>query len=117
MPILDRASILNADDRRFEIVKTPEWGGDVRIASMSAYDRDKYDREFMKVREGEVDASIRALLVSVCVVDEAGVLLFTPEDVIALGKKSCAPVMRLFDACLELNELKTDAVEEGKKNS
>ena len=103
--MLTKEQILGATDREFAVIDVPEWGGLVRIGSMSAYARDKYERAYSDISEGRTDLSIRAHLVAACVVDESGELLFTAEDVKALGQKSGAALSALFIACVKLNAM------------
>ncbi|MBI0320545.1 hypothetical protein JBF12_47905, partial [Streptomyces javensis] len=43
--LLGKQQILDAQDRRHEDVAVPEWGGSVRVAMMSARDRDRWEQE------------------------------------------------------------------------
>lgn len=116
MSFLTRQQILEADDRKFEIVEVPEWGGTVRLGSMQAINRDRYEIAYGKAREEGSERSIRATLVSACIVDEKGETLFTEDDVIEFSKKSGAVLAELFDKCMELNGMSKKAVEKLKGN-
>lgn len=99
--LLGRDAILNADDRRFEIVECPEWGGSVRLASITGMQRDSYEQGLIEERTGNRRMNLRnarAKLVVLTAVDEDGRKLFTTEDLTALGRKNAAPLDRLFDA-------------------
>src|SRR5512133_1899019 len=105
MIYLTKKQILEAQDRKFKDLEVPEWGGTVRVGTMSGKERDSYERVFGDIREGTMDASIRASLCAACVVDENGVPLFTKADLQALGEKSGAALDRVFDVAVELNAL------------
>lgn len=117
MAFLTKQQILEKDDRTFKDVECPEWGGTVRIAVMSADQRDKYEQAFMKYKNGELPGSIRASLVAATAVDEQFAPLFTAEDVEQLSKKSGAVMGKLFDVATELNVLTKEAAEKQKGNS
>ena len=120
MAILNREAILGADDRPFEDVDVPEWGGSVRIGVMSGTDRDAWDQALVRQEKNRTVsnlANIRARLVAYCAVDEAGQRIFSPGDVEALGQKSSAALQRVFDAARRLNGLGPQAEEEAKGNS
>lgn len=115
MAFLNKKQILEAQDRTFRDVEVPEWGGTVRIGVMSAEQRDKYETQFLKYRNGELPGSIRASLVAATAIDpETNEQIFTQDDVVALGQKSGAAVGRLFDVATELNVLNEKAKEKLK---
>lgn len=113
MPYLSKQQILEAQDRSFEDVEVPEWGGTVRIGTMTAAQRDRYEVLFAQARKdgAATSQSIRALLVAACLVDEAGEQVFTMDEVEALGKKSGAALNRVFLRALDLNVLTKGAAE------
>lgn len=98
---LGREAILGADDRRYDEVECPEWGGTVRLASISGAQRDSYEQGLIEQRGSDRKMNLRnarAKLIVLCAIDEDGRKLFTPEDLTALGRKNAAPLDRLFDA-------------------
>lgn len=115
MSLLTKEAILAADDRRTVDVAVPEWGGDVRVSTMSASERDKWEAEtYGGDKPNTLD--FRARFVALCLVDEQGNRLFTGKDVAELGKKSAAALHRVFKAAQDLNALTDEAVEELEKN-
>lgn len=116
MTLLTKEQILAADDRRFETVEVPEWGGAIRLAEMSAKQREDFYSLFPKVAAGDSALSRCAYLVATCAVDESGAPLFSQEDVAALGKKNGVIVERLFRHCMDLNVLTEKAAEEQRGN-
>lgn len=116
MALLSKDDILNADDRRYEIVPVPEWGGEVRLRSLSGRERDAFEASFTETRGGKKKDNIenfRARLVATCAVDESGKLLFANKaEVELLGNKSVAALQRLFDKCNEMNGISESDIEE-----
>lgn len=108
---LSRDAILAADDLPRELVEVPEWGGSVWVGTMSGRDRDEFER---LVTAGTENA--RARLALVCLQDDAGQRLFTPDDVAALGAKSSAALTRVAQVALRLNRLGDSAIEDAKGN-
>jgi hypothetical protein len=111
MPILSRQQILEADDIRIEEVNVPEWGGSVCVRTFSAADRARFELGTDEVRD------VRERLAAATICDEAGNLIFTAEDVEALGKKSGAALDRVFARARKLNRLSNKDLEEIQGNS
>ena len=116
MGLLTKEQILAAEDRRYELVGVPEWGGTVRVGEMSALQRDRWDAALIKRREGADDLSVRALVVAFCIVDDAGAPIFTSEDVVALGAKSGKALDRVFEVAARINALTKASAEEQRGN-
>ncbi len=118
--LLTKEAILAAQDVRFEIGKVPEWGGEVRVSSMTGAARDDYEQTLIAGRganEGANLKNMRALMVAASVVDDAGALLFGKEDVEALGKKSAGALNRVYSAAARLNAIGDSEVAELVKPS
>jgi hypothetical protein len=116
--VLGRGAILAAQDLKRETVSVPEWGGDVIITTMTGAQRDSWEQSLVSKDRGKPDISnVRAKLVVCCAVDEAGALLFSPEDAEALGAKSGAALERCAQAAQRLNMLTDDALEAARGNS
>lgn len=120
MALLNKEQILKADDRRFEEVSVPEWGGEVRISSLSGAERDRWEASLAKVgKDGQPQPNLvnmRARLVALAIVDEEGRRVFTDNDVLALGGKSSRALQRVFEAASELSGIEDDAVEKVKED-
>jgi hypothetical protein len=111
MALLNRSQILEAEDRQYDTVDCPEWGGEVRLRSISGRQRDDYEQSMLEQRGNDRKVNMRnarAKLIVLCAVDEAGQPLFTTEDVRRLGAKNARPLDRLFDACQKLAGLSED---------
>ena len=119
MTLLTKDQILGIDDRDSVTVNVPEWGGDVKIAAMTACERDAFEASMLDTK-GKGDAkrlqNFRARFVASCIVDDDGNRLFSDKDIVALGKKSSAPISRLFDECRKLNGMTDEDVEELEKH-
>lgn len=114
MAFLTRDAIIAAEDRTFDEVECPEWGGTVRVSSITGGQRDQYEQGLIEERGKDRKMNLRnarAKLIVLCAVDEAGRPLFTREDINALSRKNAKPVDRLFDKCRELAGLSEDDVE------
>lgn len=119
MPLLTREQILAAQDVRYDVLAVPEWGGEVRLRSMTGADRDEYEQWLISQRGPDQKANIRNLrarLVSLSIVDEAGQRLFTDADIDALGARSAAALDRVAEAASRLNALSERDVEVLAKN-
>ena len=109
MGLISRDQILSASDIEYKEIDVPEWGGTVRIASMNGADREVFETVWIN-QAGEETTQIRATLVALSIVDENGDRLFSPEDIEALGKKSCKALSRVFEVAQKLNGIGEDDV-------
>lgn len=115
--LLTREQILAAKDIKFEDVEVKEWGGTVRVRTMTAIERDAFLGDVVDSK-GVVDRRRhRALLVARTAVGEDGAPLFTEADVAALGAKSSLALERVVTASDRINTLDESTVEAAVKNS
>lgn len=118
--MLTKESILKVEDLKFEEVKVSEWGGTVRIRSMSGMERDSFEAEIYVTKGADIELNrenFRAKLLVRTIVDENNVRLFTDKDAKELGQKSIIPLDRLFTVAQKLNALTSSDIEELTKNS
>ena len=109
--ILDRNTILGANDLPHEDVAVPEWGGTVRVRMMTGTERDALANAFVG-DDGKPDMSgYRQRLLAATMIDETGAHLFTADDLAAIGAKSAAALDRVFTVADRLNQLGAAAVE------
>lgn len=116
---LGREAILDADDRQYETVECPEWGGKVRVRGLNGTQRDAYEASLVKGNGASREmnlANARAKMVVLAVVDSEGRAIFTAEDVRGLGRKSAAPLERIFDAARRLSGMSEEDVEKLTEN-
>jgi hypothetical protein len=97
-------------------IPVPEFGDGsiVRLAVMTGAARDKWDLLLSKRKDDY--SGLKALLVALCAVDEAGAALFTEADVAAIGGTNGAVLERLYRAAWTLNKLGSDDLEGAAKN-
>jgi hypothetical protein len=115
VPTLTREAILAVPDRTIEEVSIPEWGGKVFVRNMSGAERDQFEASLIEIRGKRQIfdmVNVRAKLVSLSVCDEAGGLLFTEQDVRALGEKSASAIQRIFRVAQRLSGLSEEDVKE-----
>lgn len=119
MGLLTKEQILAVADIQFATVVVPEWGGEVKIRSMTGADRDNHEQWMMAQPETDTGRRLdnyRAHLAAISIVGEDGDLMFTDADVVALGKKSAAALGRVYDAVVSLNAIAKKDVDALVKN-
>jgi len=118
--LLGRAEILGKQDRTYQDVNVPEWGGKVRVQSLTGTERDQWETACQEQRGKDKVFStdkLREKLLSFCLVDAEGKKLFSEGDIALLAEKNAAALTRLFDVARKLNAIGTQDVEELTKNS
>lgn len=101
--ILDRNTILTANDLKTEDIECPEWGGTVRVRVLTGTERDAFGSSLIGA-DGKADmTNFRARLVAWCAVSETAAVVFTHDDVIALGGKSGTVLDRVFSVAERIN--------------
>lgn len=113
---LTRDQILAARKLPSEKITIPEWGGDVWVRVMSGSERDEYETQALRDPDTRLQ-NMRAKLLVRCLTDEAGNLLFSPEDAAQLAQDSWLPLQRATDVAQRINKLSNAALEELKGNS
>jgi hypothetical protein len=111
---LSKEAILAANDADFEFVDVPEWGGKVRVKTLTGDERDSYEQSLIDQRGnvlGPKLAGAQARLVALTAVDDDGKRLFADEDVKALGAKSAQALNRVFEVSMRLSRLTQQDVE------
>lgn len=119
MTLLSRQAVLDAPELIYEDVEVPEWGGTIRVKAISGAERDRFEasvaeRKGRKVRYNM--ENLRARLVQLAAIDEAGKLLFKRNDVAVLGQKSAAALNRVFEVARRLAGISEDDLEELEEN-
>lgn len=114
---LTREKILEANDINFAEVAVPEWGGTVRIRTISGDMRDGYDLYRSKISDNQTNPGYRAFVCAMCCVGTDDKPMFTTKDIRSLGEKSSAALDRVFDVADKLNGFTSTEVEETAKNS
>lgn len=115
MTLLSKAAILGAVDLKTEDVEVSEWGGTVRVVTMSGKARDEF---FARQGEGGLPYSqFSATVLVATIVDEEGKQIFEESDVDALRAKSPDALERVLAVAMRLNGIGPKAAEEAAKNS
>ncbi|MFJ2707855.1 hypothetical protein ACIO3R_32345 [Streptomyces sp. NPDC087428] len=122
MALLSKDQINAADDRLWEDVPVPEWGGDVRVLGMSGTDRNAYQSSMVVIGTNGKPQRVNlndqlAKLVGKCLVGEDFQRLYSDKEVAALGRKNGAVLDRLADVAKRLSGLNDKAVEDAAGNS
>lgn len=122
MALLSREEINAADDRRWEDVDVPEWGGDVRILGLSGTERDAFQASMVRMGsqgnvQGVVLTDASAKLLAKCIVGADFERLYSDQDVRELGAKNGEVLQRLLKVAQRLSGLGKKAVEDAAGNS
>lgn len=113
-----RETALGAEDRKPVKVDVPEWGITLYVRAMGGDERDHLEISSMTDRKnGTLLSNIRAKLLVLTVCDENGELVFSRDDVEALGKKSAKALNRLYAVASVLNDFTKADINDLKKNS
>ena len=117
MAILNKSAILSAEDLKTETVAVPEWGGEVRVRTLTGTERDAFESGLVAEdgKKRNLD-NLRARLLALAIVDERGARLFNDGDAALLGGKSAAVLDRLFDVAQRLNGIGSQAEAAIEKN-
>ena len=115
MGVLGREALLAATALPRETVQVPELGGAVVVQGLSGIARDAFEGSMFtqrgKTRELNMQ-NVRARLVALCLVDEAGARVFQDDDVPALGQVRADILDRLFGVAQRLSGLRDQDVDE-----
>lgn len=122
--LLSREQILNAKDLKTKDVPVPEWAPEgaenaadyeVRLRMLTGKQRDAFEASTVENKGGKSKQNLdnfRARLVSRCIINEEGEVMFSAADIPALGDKSSVALGRVFDACQTMNGFSEADVEE-----
>lgn len=100
MALLSRDSILKAQDVQTRDIEVPEWGGSIRVRTMTVAERLEFVR---RVSDPKDTHSAAAWLLAELSVDANGARLFQPEDVVELEKRNFRAVESVVSVIIELN--------------
>ena len=116
--LLTKEAILQSKDYQDEVINVPEWGGSVRLKTMSGVERDMFETEAMKRKKGDKIElkGLKSFLLMLTLVNDKGERLFAEADIDELNKKSGAVIDTLFVKCQDLNKLTQGSLEDSVKN-
>lgn len=124
--VLGREQILDADDLPMELVEVPEWKGAVWVRTLGGTERDHFEASLLPKTDkrgqrtqshNDALTNIRARLFALVVCNDAGEPLFTPRDVMPLGRKSAKALDRVFEVAQRLSGFSDEDIEDLAKNS
>jgi len=113
--MLSRDEILAASDLQSEVVAVPEWGGEVRVRVLTGAERIQLIGQITATGASAITVDYQALLLQLCLVDDAGAQLFKPEDIPKLSGKNSLVMAKLFGIAQRLNRLQPGAVDDAVK--
>jgi hypothetical protein len=123
MAFLTKDQILNTQDLPYKDEELPApYNGTVRVIGLSAEQAGKFaNKSDVTVENGSVVASkipddLMVELLTMTLANEKFELLFTPEDMAALNKKSAKTVLHLAEIALDLSGLSDKAKKDTTKN-
>jgi hypothetical protein len=114
MALLTKEQIKEAVDYKETLVEV--WGGEVRVRSMSAQDRIDLEKKQVELGSSKIDMSYMVNIALACCIDEDGNKLFAEEDKAWLLQKSVDSLLKLVNACSEVNSYTKQDIEEEAKN-
>ena len=115
--MLDRDSILQANDIEIEELEISEWGGTIYIKSLTGKERDKIEQSTMQDGDASNFADFRARFAVAVVCDVDGTRLFKDNDIQLLTGKSATSLQKILDAGMRLSHMTDEDVEELVGNS
>jgi len=113
--LLNKEQIQSVSDLETLDVDVPEWGGTVRLKSLTGAERDRFEASVVQGQGKNATVNmqnLRAKLVAQSAVGEDGKPLFTEDDANWLGEKSAKALNRLFESAQKLSGLTTEDVKE-----
>lgn len=94
--------LMRAPDHKTIEVEVPEWGGFVRLRTLTAAEREAWEQGGKDDFESH---QFYAKFVALCMVDEAGKRIVPDDQIEFFSRKASGPMKRVFDAAQELNGL------------
>lgn len=110
---LSRDQILGYNDLETKEVEVPEWGGTIRVRSLTGKEWAGVE-DSLRSKNGTPasHAGFREWLVAMAAVDEKGEQLFSLEDVELLGKKNWTALERVSVVVVDISGATPDKVGE-----
>lgn len=115
--VITKDRFLSKRPRKTRIVNVDDLGGDVVISVLTAREKEDFESWVTTNKANTSGANIRARLVCLSVVDEAGNRMFDERDLDALGNIDSHVIEHLFNEILELNAFTKKDAEALLKNS
>ena len=113
---LSREQILSVTDLRRETLAIPEWGGDIIVRGMAAFERDKILTAIDPSKSTMTDSQLKATLCFQCVINLQGQRVFTEADIDILQTKTPLVLDKIANRILGLSGVGEAAVTSIEKN-
>ena len=109
-------SILGKDDFHYEVIEVPEWGGDLRLKSLSGSERSQIIKATQKQKDTADGVFEKCIIYAA--VDEEGRRIFNDDDATlkVLQTKDAGVTQRIGRKVLEISGLSRDALQIAEKN-
>jgi hypothetical protein len=114
--MLSRQDIIDCNDIESEVVKVPEWNGEVNVQGLTLAEKDVWTDSIMDDGKASMTGAT-AKLCALCMRDESGSMLFTEDDIPVLQAKSASALDRVFQVAQRLSGIGQEDIEETVKNS
>jgi hypothetical protein len=115
--MLSKDQITAKTKLKTEVVRIPEWDGDVIVSEMTGEGRDMWEQSLNERDSQKRLVSPRAKLVVATVVDENGNAMFTEKDIPVVTRLGFKSLDRICQVANRLNSITEEALEDHKKNS
>ena len=100
--MLSKSDILEAKDIESEVVKVPEWGGEVMVYGLTLAEKDVWTDSIIVDGKATMEGAT-ARLCALCIRDEKGKFIFTNKDITSLQNKSAKALDRVFQVAQRLS--------------
>ena len=114
--MLSKADILESKDIESEVVKVPEWNGEVLVYGLTLAEKDKWTDSILAEGITTVQGGT-ARLCAMSIRDENGKPTFTDKDITSLQAKSAKALDRVFLVAQRLSGIGQEEIDETVKNS
>jgi len=114
--MLSKADILESKDIESEVVKVPEWNGEVMVYGLTLAEKDKWGDSIVIDGKATMEGAT-ARLCALCIRDEKGKPIFTNKDITSLQAKSAKALDRVFLVAQRLSGIGQEEIKDTVKNS
>lgn len=114
--MLSKSEILECKDIEKEVVKVPEWGGEVMVYGLTLDEKDIWTDSIIIDGKATMQGAT-ARLCALSIRDDKGKLIFTDKDITSLQAKSAKALDRIFQVAQRLSGIGQEDIEETVKNS
>jgi hypothetical protein len=114
--MLSKEEILECKDIKSEVVKVPEWNGEVLVQGLTLGEKDEWTDSLVVDGKASMNGAT-AILCCLSMRNEDGTRLFEHIDVLALQAKSASALDRVFQVAQRLSGIGQEEIEETVKNS